>query len=293
MGSRESFELTLKKFHSRILFPGHLPTLILQTTLLIEALAPFSHIWVGVHIASLVSHSFRPKRVLVVVDLNPHTTSLVAFSWTISALIGIAFGISRYLWLSSIVDKARLIYLPCQDIFGHIVEFSGDQHGSRFIQQRLEEATDEEKQRVFDEIVPIKTTQLIQDVFGNYVSTIHSISIFSDGRRFSLLLGGSKIAWLRNPSTKRSPCCNNRAKCCPFFAPDLWMSCGSEGNTEQETGVIFTDIKVKFRLSSTLRLSSKQRSSLSYSHIFWNASRTPMETMLVISFIHFPIILIK
>jgi pumilio RNA-binding family len=27
---------------------------------------------------------------------------------------------------------------------------------------------------VFDEIVPIKTTQLIQDVFGNYVSTIHS-----------------------------------------------------------------------------------------------------------------------
>ncbi|KAF8798039.1 ARM repeat-containing protein [Phlegmacium glaucopus] len=56
-----------------------------------------------------------------------------------------------------------------KNIFGHIVEFSGDQHGSRFIQQKLEEATDEEKQRVFDEIVPTKTTQLIQDVFGNYV----------------------------------------------------------------------------------------------------------------------------
>lgn len=67
-----------------------------------------------------------------------------------------------------------------QDIFGHIVEFSGDQHGSRFIQQKLEEATDEEKQRVFDEIVPTKTTQLIQDVFGNYVGTVHSMNIITD-----------------------------------------------------------------------------------------------------------------
>jgi soluble P-type ATPase len=71
-----------------------------------------------------------------------------------------------------------------QDIFGHIVEFSSDQHGSRFIQQKLEEATDEEKQRVFDEIVPTKTTQLIQDVFGNYVSIIHSASIITDNTWF-------------------------------------------------------------------------------------------------------------
>ncbi|TFY82620.1 hypothetical protein EWM64_g1389 [Hericium alpestre] len=56
-----------------------------------------------------------------------------------------------------------------RDIFGHIVEFSGDQHGSRFIQQRLETATSEEKQMVFDEIVPDNALQLIQDVFGNYV----------------------------------------------------------------------------------------------------------------------------
>lgn len=56
-----------------------------------------------------------------------------------------------------------------QDIFGHIVEFSGDQHGSRFIQQKLETATAEEKQIVFDEIVPHNTLKLIQDVFGNYV----------------------------------------------------------------------------------------------------------------------------
>jgi pumilio RNA-binding family len=58
-----------------------------------------------------------------------------------------------------------------QDIFGYIVEFSGDQHGSRFIQQKLESATTEDKQIVFDEIVPHNTLQLIQDLFGNYVSS--------------------------------------------------------------------------------------------------------------------------
>ncbi|THU91133.1 ARM repeat-containing protein [Dendrothele bispora CBS 962.96] len=56
-----------------------------------------------------------------------------------------------------------------RDIYGYIVEFSGDQHGSRFIQQKLESATSEEKEKVFDEIVPDNTLQLIQDVFGNYV----------------------------------------------------------------------------------------------------------------------------
>lgn len=49
------------------------------------------------------------------------------------------------------------------------MEFSGDQHGSRFIQQKLESATSDEKQIVFDEIVPENALQLIQDVFGNYV----------------------------------------------------------------------------------------------------------------------------
>ncbi|KAF8628339.1 hypothetical protein AX15_003881 [Amanita polypyramis BW_CC] len=56
-----------------------------------------------------------------------------------------------------------------RDIFGYIVEFSGDQHGSRFIQQKLETATSEEKQIIFDEIVPDSSLQLVQDVFGNYV----------------------------------------------------------------------------------------------------------------------------
>ncbi|KIJ44073.1 hypothetical protein M422DRAFT_30606 [Sphaerobolus stellatus SS14] len=56
-----------------------------------------------------------------------------------------------------------------KDIFGHIVEFSGDQHGSRFIQQKFETAPPEEKQAIFDEIVPKNTLHLMQDVFGNYV----------------------------------------------------------------------------------------------------------------------------
>ncbi|WWC60863.1 uncharacterized protein I303_103439 [Kwoniella dejecticola CBS 10117] len=55
------------------------------------------------------------------------------------------------------------------DIFGHIAEFSGDQHGSRFIQQKLETATLEDRQKLFDEIMP-NAYQLMTDVFGNYVT---------------------------------------------------------------------------------------------------------------------------
>ncbi len=55
-----------------------------------------------------------------------------------------------------------------REIYDHIVEFSGDQHGSRFIQQKLETANSEEKERVFLEILP-NSIQLMKDVFGNYV----------------------------------------------------------------------------------------------------------------------------
>ncbi|KAJ7312687.1 hypothetical protein DFH08DRAFT_821849 [Mycena albidolilacea] len=56
-----------------------------------------------------------------------------------------------------------------QEIAGSIVEFSGDQLGSRFIQDTLPEASNEEKQSVFDEIYPNHTITLIQNVLGNYV----------------------------------------------------------------------------------------------------------------------------
>ena len=55
-----------------------------------------------------------------------------------------------------------------KDIYNHIVEFSGDQHGSRFIQQKLETANSDEKDQVFRELHP-NSRQLMTDVFGNYV----------------------------------------------------------------------------------------------------------------------------
>ncbi|GKD52453.1 pumilio homolog 2, partial [Tanacetum coccineum] len=54
------------------------------------------------------------------------------------------------------------------EIAGHVVEFSADQYGSRFIQQKLETATTEDKNMVFEEIFPQALT-LMTDVFGNYV----------------------------------------------------------------------------------------------------------------------------
>ncbi|KAF4979465.1 hypothetical protein FZEAL_4324 [Fusarium zealandicum] len=55
-----------------------------------------------------------------------------------------------------------------KDIYNHVVEFSGDQHGSRFIQQKLETANSDEKDSVFHEI-EANAVQLMKDVFGNYV----------------------------------------------------------------------------------------------------------------------------
>lgn len=58
--------------------------------------------------------------------------------------------------------------LQLRDLANHIVEFSQDQHGSRFIQQKLERATLAEKQLVFSEILGA-AYNLMTDVFGNYV----------------------------------------------------------------------------------------------------------------------------
>uniref|UniRef100_A0A6N2LN22 PUM-HD domain-containing protein n=1 Tax=Salix viminalis TaxID=40686 RepID=A0A6N2LN22_SALVM len=54
------------------------------------------------------------------------------------------------------------------DVAGRIVEFSVDQHGSRFIQQKLENCNVEEKECVFKEVLP-HAPKLMTDVFGNYV----------------------------------------------------------------------------------------------------------------------------
>lgn len=58
--------------------------------------------------------------------------------------------------------------LQLHDLQRHIVEFSQDQHGSRFIQQKLERASVLEKSMVFNEILTAAYS-LMTDVFGNYV----------------------------------------------------------------------------------------------------------------------------
>lgn len=58
--------------------------------------------------------------------------------------------------------------LELSDISGKIVEFSADQHGSRFIQQKLEHCGIDEKESVFKEVIP-HASKLMTDVFGNYV----------------------------------------------------------------------------------------------------------------------------
>eukprot|EP00268_Persea_americana_P041744 TRINITY_DN416_c0_g1_i1.p1 TRINITY_DN416_c0_g1~~TRINITY_DN416_c0_g1_i1.p1 ORF type:complete len:1038 (-),score=235.60 TRINITY_DN416_c0_g1_i1:607-3720(-) len=72
---------------------------------------------------------------------------------------------------SSLLEEFKINKTRCfelSEIAGHIVDFSADQYGSRFIQQKLETATTEEKNMVFNEIIP-QALSLMTDVFGNYV----------------------------------------------------------------------------------------------------------------------------
>jgi len=54
------------------------------------------------------------------------------------------------------------------ELYDDVAEFAGDQHGSRFIQDKLMTANSEVKERIFRELEP-NSLQLMQDVFGNYV----------------------------------------------------------------------------------------------------------------------------
>lgn len=79
---------------------------------------------------------------------------------------------SRHIHRSPLLEEVRSntnnkeYYL--KDICDHVVEFTKDQHGSRFIQQRLPTASEEEKEAAFNEIRDI-AYELMTDVFGNYV----------------------------------------------------------------------------------------------------------------------------
>lgn len=75
-------------------------------------------------------------------------------------------------WLTtfceSLKNHERKQSLGISAIFGHVVEASGEQEASRFIQHKLSTARSDEKDAVFDEIGP-NMVPLMMDVYGNYV----------------------------------------------------------------------------------------------------------------------------
>ncbi|EEF48717.1 pumilio, putative [Ricinus communis] len=101
------------------------------------------------------------------------------FPQTASRNIGLYSGVQGQRGANSFDEPKRHYFLEelkssnarkfeLSDIAGHIVEFSVDQHGSRFIQQKLEHCSFEEKVSVFKEVLP-HASKLMTDVFGNYV----------------------------------------------------------------------------------------------------------------------------
>jgi len=64
--------------------------------------------------------------------------------------------------------KARDRNVELSELAAHIAEIAQDQYGSRLIQQKLESASEEEKQLAFKSVL-MKMPQLTTDVFGNYV----------------------------------------------------------------------------------------------------------------------------
>ena len=99
----------------------------------------------------------------------PHTSSLQKPTG-LQTLIPVSTSGSDKL-RSSLLESFRsnqVSVLSLGDLSGHVLEFSQDQHGSRFIQQKLERAAAGEKQLVFQEILSAAYS-LMTDVFGNYV----------------------------------------------------------------------------------------------------------------------------
>ena len=90
---------------------------------------------------------------------------ILAFPNTVSSY---STYIQWYDFFSTPHRNNRFPNFQLSDLANHVVEFSQDQHGSRFIQQKLERATTAEKELVFNEILN-SAHSLMTDVFGNYV----------------------------------------------------------------------------------------------------------------------------
>uniref|UniRef100_A0A0E0KN44 PUM-HD domain-containing protein n=1 Tax=Oryza punctata TaxID=4537 RepID=A0A0E0KN44_ORYPU len=67
-----------------------------------------------------------------------------------------------------IANRSGVCPLELVNVVGHVMEVSMDQFGSRFIQQKLEVASADDREKIFPEILT-NAIALTTDVFGNYV----------------------------------------------------------------------------------------------------------------------------
>ena len=76
-------------------------------------------------------------------------TVVSLFFFLFSFLFSCLFS-SLFFFLCSLL---RCVFFFC-GVAGHTVQFCRDQHGSRFIQQKLEVSSEEDKEAFFEEILP-------------------------------------------------------------------------------------------------------------------------------------------
>lgn len=75
---------------------------------------------------------------------------------------------TRRSFLLEYYRENRYRNLQLADIISHVVEFAQDHDGSKFIQRKMDEATEHRKEAVFREIKP-HMVMLMKDTFGNFV----------------------------------------------------------------------------------------------------------------------------
>ncbi|XP_016471291.2 pumilio homolog 4 [Nicotiana tabacum] len=111
------------------------------------------------------SHMYQNDPLRQIPSVLSNSIEESAFSWH-SKIVADMDGRFAPSLLDDLKNKNRSLEL--MDVVDHVVEFSTDQHGSRFIQQKLETASVEEKMKIFLEILS-HAHSLMTDVFGNYV----------------------------------------------------------------------------------------------------------------------------
>lgn len=122
--------------------------------------------------------------------------------------------------------NSRMPNLQLRDVIGHFAEFSMDQHGSRFIQQKLERASNAEKDMVFQEIIA-SASQLMTDVFGNYVIQVSDeVPNKSSVRRCLVFL---EILRIRCTGTQVVLDTTYSWKCSFLGVANVWLSSDPEG----------------------------------------------------------------